>query len=149
MTACCARLLGLHIGYMAQARDEEEWRKRITASLMKAAEAIVISNINIPLESGVLAAALTGPYWEDRVLGKNLMVRISVRNVWTTTGNNPVVSTEVARRSIRVRLDPKCERSWERKDFKHDELRSWADENREDLVWEESVNNDQISENGI
>ncbi len=63
------------------------------------------------------------------------MVNLPVRCIWVATGNNPSVSTEIARRSIRIRIDSECERPWTREDFKHSNLRVWADEHRSDLVW--------------
>ena len=127
--------LGPHIGILAQTHDEEEWRKRITAALRQATPAILIGNLKKRLESGKLAVALTAPVWGDRILGKSEVRRFSVRCIWATTGNNPALSTEIARRSIRIRIDPKCPRPWERKDFKHPNLRQWVDEHRPRLVW--------------
>ncbi len=120
---------------LAQATDEEEWRRRITGCLKQPSGAILICNITKPLNSGVLAAALTALFWADRILGKNEMTRLPVRHIWTTTANNPEVSAEILRRSIRIRLDAGVERPWQRTNFKHSSLREWADEHRLDLVW--------------
>ena len=133
---CCLRpALGPHLAILAQANAEGEWRRRITASFRQAAAAILIGNVTRPLDSGVLAAALTAPVWTDRILGRSEMARFPVRCIWTTTANNPRLSTEIARRSIRIRIDPKCSRPWERKDFRHPKLRLWADQHRPELVW--------------
>jgi putative DNA primase/helicase len=51
------------------------------------------------------------------------------------TGNNPVLSTEIARRTIRIRLDPKMDRPWLRTEFTHPNLLAWVTENRGRLVW--------------
>ena len=126
---------GPHLGFIPQANDEDEWRKRITAALVQGSETIVIDNLRRLLDSGVLAAALTLPYWTDRILGKSKMVNLPVRCVWAASGNNPMVSTEIARRSIRIRLDAGVERPWQRTDFRHPGLREWSDEHRPDLVW--------------
>jgi len=123
------------LGILGQARDEEEWRRRITSCLRGAAPAILLGNVTEPLNSGVLAAALTTRRWADRLLGKNEILTLPVRVIWTTTANNPIVSAEIARRSIRIRIDPKCPRPWERMDFKHPDLRRWANEHRGELVW--------------
>ena len=133
---CCLRpALGPHLAILAQAKAEGEWRRRLTASFKQAAAAILIGNVTRPLDSGVLAAALTAPIWTDRILGRSAMARFPVRCIWTTTANNPRLSTELARRSIRIRIDPKCPRPWERKDFRHPKLRLWADQHRPQLVW--------------
>jgi putative DNA primase/helicase len=87
------------------------------------------------LDSAQLAGALTALVWEDRLLGVNETIRVPVRCVWVTTGNNPSLSTEMARRSIRIRLDPKIDRPWLREEFLHTDLRTWADENRARPIW--------------
>ena len=47
------------------------------------------------------------------------------------------MSTEIARRAIRIRLDSKVDRPWLRDDksFKHPQLIDWATEHRGQLVW--------------
>jgi len=122
-------------GILAQAKDEEEWRRRLTSCLKGAAPAILLGNVTEPLNSGVLAAALTARRWADRQLGKNEIITLPVRVIWTTTANNPMLSEEIARRSIRTRIDPKCPHPWERMHFKHPDLRKWVDEHRGELVW--------------
>jgi putative DNA primase/helicase len=126
---------GRSIGAIAQARDDDEMRKRITAMLRDGHPAIQIDNVTSALDSAALSMALTIPYWTDRVLGQTATVRFPVRCVWVATANNPVMSTEIARRSIRVRLDPKRDRPWERDGWRHPELLSWADAHRGRLVW--------------
>jgi hypothetical protein len=126
---------GRNIGAIAQARDDDEMRKRVTAMLRDGHPAIQIDNLTGALDSGSLSAALTLPAWTDRILGQTATVRIPIRCVWVATANNPVVSTEIARRSIRVRLDPKQDRPWERAGWRHPELLSWVDEHRGRLIW--------------
>jgi hypothetical protein len=125
---------GRDIAIMTEGRDEEEWRKRITAKLRGGPQYIMIDNIRLPLESAAVAAALTAEEWEDRVLGTSQVVRIPIQCVWLGTGNNPVLSDEIARRTIRIRLDAKCDRPWLRDIFLHDDLRSWVIEHRSELV---------------
>jgi len=127
--------VGTNVSLIAEARDDEEWRKRITAALRDGRAAILIDNVARVLNSGPLAAAITAPTWTDRVLGQTELVSIPVRCVWVTTANNPTMSTEIARRSIRIRLDPKQDRPWLREGFRHDNLRDWASENRGRLIW--------------
>jgi len=121
---------------MAAATDDEEWRKRITSALLKAPGALQIDNVTRPLASGVLAAALTMPEWTDRPLGSTDIVRAPVRVVWLCTANNVVVSTEIARRCARIRLDPQVDRPWERQAtaFKKPRLAAWVSEHRGELV---------------
>jgi hypothetical protein len=137
---CAAAVLrpscGRNIGAIAQCADEAEWRKSITTLLMSGHAAVQIDNLSQPLASGALSAALTLNEWTDRLLGVNQKVTVPVRCVWVTTGNNPTLSTEMARRTIRIRLDPGVERPWDfdEKDFRHPELLVWADQHRRELV---------------
>jgi hypothetical protein len=63
------------------------------------------------------------------------MLTMPVRCEWITTANNPTMSTEIARRSIRIRLDPKVDRPWQRDNFLHPDLRTYAADNRGKLIW--------------
>lgn len=126
---------GRGVTVMAQCRDGDEWRKRITASLRAGHAAVQIDNVTLPLDSGELAMALTIPYWSDRLLGSSQTVSYPVRCAWAMTANNPILSTEMARRSIRIRLDSKTDRPWEREEFRHKELSGWVDDQRGELIW--------------
>ena len=127
--------VGRHIGVVVEARDDDEWRKRLTACFREGRLVILLDNLNRPLNSGVLAAALTALTWEDRLLGKNETVSLPVQCVWLTTANNPVLSTEIARRCVRIRIDPRVDRPWQRTEFRHADLRRWVADHRADLVW--------------
>jgi hypothetical protein len=126
---------GRNIGAIAQAADDDEMRKRITAMLRDGYPAIQIDNVTRPLDSASLSMGLTIPYWADRLLGQTATVRFPVRCAWVVTANNPSVSTEIARRSIRIRLDPQRDRPWEREGWRHPELLAWVDEHRGELIW--------------
>lgn len=119
---------------MTEGRDEEEWRKRITAKLREAPLMLVIDNLRRPLDAAPVAAALTAPYWEDRILGRSDIVRIPVRCAWVATGNNPRLSNEIARRAVRIRLDAHMDRPWQREGFHHPNLLAWIRANRGPLV---------------
>jgi len=125
---------GQHGGMIAEARDDDEWRKRIGAKLREGAPIIHIDNVTRPLDSGALAMALTAPVFSDRVLGQTATFRATVRNVWMFTANNPVMSLEIARRTVRIRIDTNEEKPWQRDTFTHKNLRAWADTHRGDLV---------------
>ena len=120
---------------MTEGKDEDEWRKRITAKLMTCPSAVMIDNIRENLDSGALSAAITTLAWEDRVLGASKIISLPVRCVWIATGNNVGLSGEMSRRTIRIRLDAKQDRPWLRKGFRHPNLKAWAREHRGELVW--------------
>jgi hypothetical protein len=126
---------GRPIATMTEGRDEDEWRKRLTAKLRNSPTFLLIDNLRRRLDSGAVSAAITSPTWEDRILGQTAMLKFQVRCGWMATGNNPVVSSEMSRRIIRIRLDAKMDRPWLRTEFKHTDLRGWVRQNRGRLVW--------------
>ena len=125
---------GEPLAAMTEGRDEDEWRKRLTARLRPGPAAILIDNIRDRLDTAQLASALTAREWEDRLLGTSDTIRLPVRCAWIATGNNPALSGEIARRTIRIRLDSRVDRPWLRTDFRHPDLRGWAAEHRPALV---------------
>ncbi len=127
--------LGHPPAVMTEASDEDEWRKRITAKVLRSPAVILIDNLRERLRSPALAAALTSTTWEDRVLRESRIVRVPIHAVWLATGNNPSLSDEIARRTIRIRLDAQMERPHERTQFLHSDLKGWATEHRGDLLW--------------
>jgi hypothetical protein len=127
--------LGAAIKAMTEGRDEDEWRKRVTSRLLAAPEVILIDNLRRRLDSSALASALTATFWQDRILGRSEDDSAPVRCAWVATGNNPAVSNEIARRTVRIRLDSKSDRPWLRdpSSFRHP-LPQWAFDNRAELV---------------
>jgi hypothetical protein len=49
-------------------KDNDEWRKTITSILLAGKSHVLFDNISGKLTSSDLAAAITAPMWEDRVL---------------------------------------------------------------------------------
>lgn len=127
-------LTGAGASVMIEGRDDEEWRKRITAKLRQVPSLILIDNLRQELDSSALAAALTAPFWEDRILGVSEMVRLPIRCIWIATGNNPAFSNEMSRRLVRIRLDARVDQPWRRDGFRHPDLMGWVRSNRGKLV---------------
>jgi hypothetical protein len=127
-------LTGSGVSVMTEGRDDEEWRKRVTAKLRQVPSILLIDNLRSKLDSSAVAAALTAPFWEDRILGASEMARLPIRCVWIATGNNPEFSNEMARRLVRIRLDAHLERPWQRAEFRHPDLNTWVRANRARLV---------------
>lgn len=127
--------IGRSPGVLTEGRDEDEWRKRLTAKLVRGEPVVTVDNIRRRLDSSALSAAITSRNWEDRRLGTSENIRIPVRCTFIATGNNPALSAEMSRRSIRIRLDANMDRPWLRNEFKHPDLRNWVAENRARIVW--------------
>lgn len=115
-------------------RDEDEARKKLTALLRRGRPIISIDNLDGGLWSSQLASAITAERWDDRVLGRTEMVSFPNGALWLASGNNPVLSQEIARRCVRIRLNPKEEQPWLRGGFTHPSIREWALQHRADLV---------------
>lgn len=126
--------LGDEPATIPEARDDDEWRKQFTTTFLSSPSAILISNVNRKLDSGHYARALTQPRWDDRLLGGNKEVSVPIRAVIAVTANNPMLSPELARRHIRIRLDAGIEQPWLRSGFRHD-LEKWTAEHRAELAW--------------
>ena len=127
-------LTGVGASVMTEGRDDEEWRKRVTAKLRQIPSLVLIDNLRNELDSSALAAALTAPFWEDRILGVSEMARLPIRCTWIATGNNPTFSNEMSRRLVRIRLDARIDQPWRRDGFRHPDLMGWVRSNRGKLV---------------
>ncbi|HEY2922903.1 MAG TPA: ATPase, partial [Candidatus Binatia bacterium] len=95
----------------------------------------LIDNVRRRLESSALSSALTSEIWNDRIMGKTEIAQIVVRAIWVATGNNPVLSNEIARRTVRIRLDSKVDRPWLRNGFRIPNLREYVSRERTKFVW--------------
>ncbi len=115
-------------------RDEEEWRKQITAKLAAGATMITVDNVEGALYAPSLARALTARTWTDRVLGRSETVTVSQRATWIATGNNIQLRGDLPRRCYSIRLDARESRPWQRENFKHPDLLGWITKNRPRLV---------------
>ena len=121
---------------LTEGRDEDEWRKRITSALRKQCDFLLIDNLQKRLDSPALASALTSTVWTDRILGQSNIVSIPISCGWMATGNNPTISPEMIRRTVRIRLDAQTEMPWLRPNnsWKHPNLEKWVQEYRGDLI---------------
>jgi hypothetical protein len=129
--------LGRLLPTITEGRDEDEYRKRLTSALRDSREFICIDNIKRKFDSSAVSSAITSHFWEDRLMGASVIIRLPVRCCWIATGNNPVFSSEMARRTVRMRLDAKIDRPFmrEARSFKHPKIISWATQNRHRLIW--------------
>lgn len=116
--------------------QDDEARKMLTAELLKGRPIVLLDNLmdRKELSSPTLASVLTAESWTDRLLGQTSMVTIPNRALWLLTANNPRLSMEIARRCVRIRIDPRIDRPWRRSGFKHTEIVEWAKENRGRLI---------------
>jgi len=126
--------LGEAAGSKTISNDESELRKAITAMLSEGSPIISIDNIKGGLWSSQIASAITAGKWVDRRLGKSETITCRNRALWLVTGNNPDLSQEIARRCIRIRLNPPEDRSSKKRAYKHDPIRGWAQQQHTELA---------------
>jgi len=109
---------------------DEEMRKKITTSLMIGKSFICFDNCDGEVKSPHLASVLTAQIWEDRVLGQNKDVTSQNRTIWMINGNNIVLSGDLPRRAVYIRIEPETDKPWERTGFKHPDIRAYVKKNR-------------------
>lgn len=132
---CCIPSDEAGAAVMTAGKDEEEWRKRITAILAASKAYVLFDNVSSKLGGSALSGVITAwPNWEDRILGETRLIRLPNLAVWTATGNNLTFSQEMVRRSVWIRLVPRKEQPWLREGFRHPDLRGWARANRAKLA---------------
>jgi len=127
--------LGLKQHTISQPGDDDEWRKQLISSLSEGPPVVKIDNVTRPMDSGVFANVLTTDEFGGRILGSMMNASLPVRCAWVMTANNPILSMEIARRYVRMRLVPDVARPWLRDVFKHDDLIGWVMTNRGRLIW--------------
>ena len=119
---------------MAATSDDDEFRKRITATALANDEMVLLDNIHGELGTPSLDAALTSTRWKDRILGRSETIDVPFSTVWAATGNNIVLCCDIPRRVLRMRLESELEHPELRTDLRHPNLLEWASEQRPALV---------------
>jgi putative DNA primase/helicase len=131
---CALVSTGTAAAAIPETRSSEELRKQITALLLSNPSIVLLDNVHRKLADSSLAALLTTGLWKDRILGVSQMVMLENRTLWFVTANNVALSSEMLRRTIRIRLDAAVTDPSTRKGFRHP-LPSWARQARGELVW--------------
>jgi hypothetical protein len=119
---------------MTAPASDEEWRKRITATLSTGTTMIVIGNVDGVLSAPSLAVALTTNVWSDRLLGTSEMLTLAQRATWLATGNNIRPGGDLPGRCYRIRLDAKTSRPWQHTGFRYPDLLGWVGAHRHEYV---------------
>lgn len=127
---------GSPVPAQALPQNEDEWRKRLTSILASGARINFFDNadMNVKIDSASLSLALTSEKVTDRLLGYSKTITALNNGLWLMTGNNPQLTNEMARRTVCIKFDAKCERPHERTNYKHSDLIQWTTENRGRLI---------------
>jgi hypothetical protein len=124
---------GAELEVLSLSEWEPEQQRTLTAVLSKAPTYLLLDNAH-KLEGKPLAAAITAPVWTDRRMGSSDPPSIPIHCAWIATGNNPVLSSEIRRRTIPIHLDAKTENPEHRTQFRHPNIRQFVREQRPRLV---------------
>lgn len=114
--ATVASIIGTGFSPPPQAppRNDESWRKIITAKLKAAVPVVNFDNISESqkLSSPALAALLTAPdrIWSDREMGTSRDLVLPNNTLWLATANNVNMHDEVVGRTVEIAIDPATER---------------------------------------
>lgn len=119
---------------IAQTRDDEEMRKRLTSLAISGDQMAVLDNLTGSVGSPALDAALTCDVWQDRVMREQITVSLPWRTVVALTGNNIQPRGDLPRRVIYCRLDPQVERPEERSGFRYPDVKAHVLATRDRLV---------------
>jgi putative DNA primase/helicase len=113
----------------------EEVRKLLTTALTTSPAVIRFDNVK-KLDLPPLMRALTAHTWGDRILGENREIKVPVRSLFAATLNNPDLTPEIFRRTVRIRLDAKLPNPETRPatSFRHHPLVEYVRQNRGILV---------------
>jgi len=116
--------------------NEEETQKQITSQLLNGAKVIFIDNVERPIGGPSLDAALTSEWWSARLMKSNTMLRLKNGATWMVTGNNIQLMGDIARRAIRIFINPDMENPEERdpKSFRFPKITQHVLEHREEIV---------------
>jgi hypothetical protein len=121
--------------YLPAVKDNEEATKVITAALLRMPAVIAFDNVS-EFETASVMQALTNMWWSSRVLGQSKVISLPIWNVWAATLNNPEMSREMLRRSVRVRLNSHLEHPEKRPSsaFRHPDVVGYARKFRSQLL---------------
>lgn len=116
--------------------DEAEVKKMATALLVGTAAPVVhVDNVTGVLKSSVLAGLLTADgVIQERELGASRMLSYTNDRAWVVTGNNLSLGGDLVRRTVLIQIDPNMANPEERS-FDIADLKAWAREHRNELLW--------------
>jgi hypothetical protein len=116
--------------------NEEENAKVITSRLMADPASIMFfDNVNVKVNSGSLASAITSGMYSARILGVSKELKVQMQGIWAMSGIAMTFSTELARRVAPIWLVPAEAKPEDRHNFKHNDILAWVEEHRPELVW--------------
>jgi hypothetical protein len=130
-----ATLTGRDMAVQTISPDTGEFRKAIVATLIRQPAMVCFDNLadGTTLDSPVLAAVITNPTYEDRVLGASRTITLPTNSLFVFTGNATSSTADLVRRLVKVDLLAK-EALPHQRAFQHPDPVRWAIENRVEVI---------------
>lgn len=124
--------LGFGAACTALPEQNEEIRKTISSCVLAGDQAVLFDNVKRKIGGEAIEGAITGTTWKARRLGSDDQMSAPMRIVFFATGNNASLTSDLARRSMHIRLESPLENPEDRDDTF--DLVSWIEEKRHHLV---------------
>ena len=115
---------------MTQDGKDEELEKKLVAHVLAGSESILFDNVAIgrTFNSPNVASIITAGTYSGRLLGQNKTIEAKLNAIIGFTGNNLQLSTELANRSIYIKLQPRTDT--DKPVFKHPDIKAYAKEHQ-------------------
>ncbi|MFC1831569.1 hypothetical protein ACFL0S_06070 [Thermodesulfobacteriota bacterium] len=115
--------------------NTEEARKQMLSALIANPTMVVFDNVDdgMRIESSVVSKAVTNVKYTDRYLSESRMVTVPSNTVFSYTGNNTSLGSDLLRRFIDCRL-VSSEAKPEQRDFKHTDVVSYVRSVRQEII---------------
>lgn len=127
-------LLGHDLYAQSLPKTDEEIEKRIVSMLLRDKPIWFFDNINHFVDSPSLAMLLTSTRFQGRRLGQNELLELPAEQIIVGTGNNVSASSEIAKRIVPIRLQPKDAKPDERTNFRHSHAGRYIRANRRRIL---------------
>ena len=124
---------GRRAAVMALGKNVEETEKRLGGALLSGDPVLALDNCEAGIGGDLLCQMLTQASVKYRVLGGSKIPELSTKIFVTATGNNLVVLSDMTRRTVLCRIDPKTERP-ELREFDTPDPVAIARQRRSELV---------------
>lgn len=126
--------LGDEVPSMSLPTNREEVDKTLTALFTSGMPIANFDNIDLSIDSGALASAMTKRRHAARLLGTPRTVEVPVRMIWVFSGNNVTMSGELLRRCVPIELDARLPDPTMGRTFLLDDIKAHVREHRWELV---------------
>lgn len=113
---------GVPVPVITFTRNEDETRKRLLSFLRVARSMVLVDNVIGQFGGQNVNALTTSRTFEDRILGKSVILEAVNDTSWYVTANNIMLAPDTAERCLNVRLHSEDEKPHLRSGFRHRDL---------------------------